>query len=153
VKKLVLASVAIAALLAISSPAAGQGYPAAPCTFTSSGSLTTPGETVLVEGTCAPAGASVSIVFSPPGTTVLTTSADNQGAFSGSFVVPRRATPGLHTLTARVGAKVLGTTRMNVLSPLSSPGGKKGTSPLAVAGGAAAALLLLGGVVFLLKRA
>jgi hypothetical protein len=150
-KKLVLASLAVAAL-AIASPVAAQApYPPVPCTFTSTGSLATPGETIAVQGSCAPAGTTVTVTFTPPGIVVLSTIASPQGTFAGTFRVPKNAAPGFHTLTAQAGGKVLGTSRMNVLSPLSSPGDKKGIPPWAIAGGAAAGLAALAGLGFWIK--
>lgn len=158
-RKLILAAFAATAL-AMSWPAAAQvpqPYPPRACTVGTSGSILTPGEGFTVIVDCP--GVTGPVTVTVPGVGDVPMSLNGQGQYTGTVLVPKSAAPGLLTITANAGGKVIGTTRANVVAPLSgSNGGKKsggnasgGGGPWALVGATGGGLALLLGLGFFLK--
>jgi hypothetical protein len=68
-----------------------------------------PGQTITVTGSGYPPGSEVTITLSPGGIELGTATADDQGNFSETFVIPADLEPGAYTIAcSRVGGETIG---------------------------------------------
>ena len=110
-----------------------------------------PGQTITVSGTGCPAGEPVNFFFD--GDPAGSTTADQNGNFSGEVTVPSDAAPGTHTITASCGAQVLGfQIEVSRAAIVAAPVARTGSSSTIPLTSIALALLAVGGLLVLFAR-